>query len=72
MAEYKTFSALASGWEKRFVPDKVVEYSLPKIGKEFGNRDHTTVMHAYNKIKSLLLDDDNLEIEITAIKNKIR
>ena len=55
-----------------YLARELTDNSLPKIGKEFGNRDHTTVMHAYNKIKSLLLVDDNLEIEITAIKNKIR
>lgn len=55
-----------------FLAREMTDNSLPKIGKEFGNRDHTTVMHAYNKIKTLLLDDDNLEIEITTIKNKIR
>ncbi|HFU3847227.1 TPA: helix-turn-helix domain-containing protein, partial [Streptococcus suis] len=51
---------------------EMTDNSLPKIGKEFGNRDHTTVMHAYNKIKTILLDDENLEIEITSIKNKLR
>lgn len=55
-----------------FLAREMTDNSLPKIGREFGNRDHTTVMHAYNKIKSLLIDDDNLEIEITSIKNKIR
>ncbi|NQN49647.1 chromosomal replication initiator protein DnaA [Streptococcus suis] len=55
-----------------FLAREMTDNSLPKIGREFGNRDHTTVMHAYNKIKSLLMDDDNLEIEITNIKNKIR
>lgn len=55
-----------------FLAREMTDNSLPKIGKEFGNRDHTTVMHAYNKIKTLLLDDDNLEIEITSIKNKLR
>lgn len=55
-----------------FLAREMTDNSLPKIGREFGNRDHTTVMHAYNKIKSLLLDDDNLEIEITSIKNKLR
>ncbi|HGA1508390.1 TPA: chromosomal replication initiator protein DnaA, partial [Streptococcus suis] len=50
-----------------FLAREMTDNSLPKIGKEFGNRDHTTVMHAYNKIKTLLLDDENLEIEITSI-----
>ncbi len=34
-----------------FLAREMTDNSLPKIGKEFGNRDHTTVMHAYNKIK---------------------
>lgn len=55
-----------------YLAREMTDNSLPKIGREFGNRDHTTVMHAYNKIKSLLMDDENLEIELTAIKNKIR
>ncbi|HGA1122400.1 TPA: chromosomal replication initiator protein DnaA [Streptococcus suis] len=55
-----------------FLAREMTDNSLPKIGKEFGNRDHTTVMHAYNKIKTLLLDDENLEIEINSIKNKLR
>lgn len=55
-----------------YLAREMTDNSLPKIGKEFGNRDHTTVMHAYNKIKSLLAEDDNLEIELTTIKNKLR
>lgn len=55
-----------------YLAREMTDNSLPKIGREFGNRDHTTVMHAHNKIKNLLLDDSNLEIELTTIKNKIR
>lgn len=55
-----------------YLAREMTDNSLPKIGKEFGNRDHTTVMHAHNKIKSMLLHDQNLEIELTTIKNKIR
>lgn len=55
-----------------YLAREMTDNSLPKIGKEFGNRDHTTVMHAHNKIKSLLKEDSNLEIELTAIRNKLR
>lgn len=55
-----------------YLARELTDNSLPKIGKEFGNRDHTTVMHAYNKIKTMVAEDDNLEIELTTIKNKIR
>ncbi|NQG97061.1 chromosomal replication initiator protein DnaA [Streptococcus suis] len=55
-----------------YLAREMTDNSLPKIGRAFGNRDHTTVMHAYNKIRNMLVDSDNLEIEITNIKNKIR
>ena len=55
-----------------YLARELTDNSLPKIGKEFGGRDHTTVMHAYNKIKSMLVEDDQLEIELTTIRNKIR
>lgn len=55
-----------------YLAREMTDNSLPKIGKEFGNRDHTTVMHAHNKIKNRLAEDENLEIELTTIKNKIR
>lgn len=55
-----------------YLAREMTDNSLPKIGKEFGGRDHSTVLHAYNKIKNMLAQDDSLRIEIDAIKNKIR
>lgn len=46
--------------------------SLPKIGSEFGGKDHTTVMHSVDKIKKELKNDKNLEIEIRKIINQIK
>ncbi len=46
--------------------------SLPKIGSEFGGKDHTTVMHSVNKIKNELKKDKNLEVEISKIINQIK
>ncbi len=46
--------------------------SLPKIGSEFGGKDHTTVMHSVAKIKRELKKDKNLEIEISKIINQIK
>ena len=46
--------------------------SLPKIGSEFGGKDHTTVMHSVAKIKSELKKDKNLEVEISKIINQIK
>lgn len=55
-----------------YLAREMTDNSLPKIGKEFGGRDHSTVLHAYNKIKNMLAQDDSLKIEMETIKNKIK
>jgi chromosomal replication initiator protein len=45
--------------------------SYPGIGEQLGGRDHTTAMHAYEKISHELEQDEQLEQEINVIKNKI-
>jgi chromosomal replication initiator protein len=48
---------------------ELTDSSLPKIGKEFGGRDHTTVIHATSKIAKLIQEDRsvyNLVQELTA------
>ena len=55
-----------------YLARELTDNSLPKIGKEFGGKDHTTVIHAHAKIKSLIDEDDNLRLEIETIKKKIK
>lgn len=55
-----------------YLSRELTDNSLPKIGKEFGNRDHSTVLHAYNKIRGILEKDNNLTIELQTIRNKIK
>lgn len=55
-----------------FLSREMTDNSLPKIGKEFGGRDHSTILHAYNKIKNMLKTDDSLRIEIETLKQKVR
>ena len=55
-----------------YLARELTDNSLPKIGKEFGGKDHTTVIHAHSKIKSMIETDDNLRIEIETIKKKIK
>lgn len=50
----------------------VLEESLPKIGIEFGGKDHTTVMHSVDKIKKELLNNSILEMEIQKIVSQIK
>jgi len=45
--------------------------SLPKIGSEFGGKDHTTVMHSVDKIKKEIAKDKTLEEEINKLIAKI-
>jgi len=46
--------------------------SLPEIGRRFGGRDHTTVLHAVRKIESLIGIDNALAVEIEALKNQLQ
>lgn len=45
--------------------------SLPKIGQEFGGKDHTTVLHAHEKIEQALKTDQELKEEINEIKKSL-
>lgn len=46
--------------------------SLPRIGQEFGGKDHTTVMHAINRIQEEMEGSQRLRDEINQLKNKIK
>ena len=45
--------------------------SLPEIGREFSNRDHTTIIHSVKTIEKLKKDDPELNNNIDTLKNKI-
>ena len=45
--------------------------SLPEIGKEFSNRDHTTIIHSVKTIEKLIKDDNELSGNIESLKNQI-
>jgi chromosomal replication initiator protein len=46
--------------------------SLPEIGRRFGGRDHTTVLHAVRKIENLLGNDTALADEVDALKRQLQ
>jgi len=48
-----------------------LENSFPSIGEHFGGRDHTTVMHAVDKINKLLSEKESMKQEIDLIVNKL-
>ncbi len=52
-----------------FLSRELTDNSLPKIGAEFGGKDHTTVIHAHEKIQHLSETDPTIKNEISEIKN---
>lgn len=50
-----------------YLARELTDVSLPRIGEEFGGRDHTTVIHAYEKIKEEIKKDNTLEAAINEI-----
>jgi ATPase involved in DNA replication initiation len=51
---------------------ELTDQSLPKIGEEFGGRDHTTVIHACEKIQEDMQKDSQLRRIIDELKKKIK
>ena len=54
-----------------YLSRKLTDMSLPKIGEEFGGRDHTTVIHAYEKISENLQKDEELKRTVDELTKKI-
>ena len=50
---------------------ELTELSLPKIGQQFG-RDHTTVMHADRKIRTLMAERRQIFNQVTELTNRIK
>jgi chromosomal replication initiator protein len=51
---------------------ELTDLSLPKIGQQFGNRDHTTVMHADRKIRTLMAEKRSVYNQVTELTTRIR
>ncbi|RAJ66531.1 chromosomal replication initiator protein [Streptomyces sp. Amel2xB2] len=51
---------------------ELTDLSLPKIGSQFGGRDHTTVMHADRKIRALMAERRSIYNQVTELTNRIK
>jgi len=51
---------------------ELTDLSLPKIGAQFGNRDHTTVMYAERKINTLLAERRSVFNQVSELTNRIK
>lgn len=55
-----------------YLSRELTDFSLPKIGEAFGGRDHTTVIHAHEKISKLIEQDQELYKVIDNLSDKIK
>ncbi|WP_096438038.1 chromosomal replication initiator protein DnaA [Alteribacter populi] len=55
-----------------YLSRELTDSSLPKIGSEFGGRDHTTVIHAHEKISRLLSSDHELQKQVQEITEQLK
>lgn len=55
-----------------YITRELTDLSLPKIGEEFGGRDHTTVMHAHDKISNDIKADTDLKEKIEEIMKELK
>jgi chromosomal replication initiator protein len=51
---------------------QLTDYSYPAIAREFGGRDHTTVIHAVDKITTLMKEKRNIFDQVTELEQRIR
>jgi len=55
-----------------YLSRELTDFSLPKIGEEFGGRDHTTVIHAHEKISKMLATDSSLQKQLKEINELLK
>jgi hypothetical protein len=55
-----------------FIAKRITQKSLPEIGRRFGGKDHTTVLHALRKIGALEQSDDDTRQRIADVMEKLR
>ncbi|MDQ0271969.1 chromosomal replication initiator protein DnaA [Cytobacillus purgationiresistens] len=55
-----------------YLSRELTDFSLPKIGEEFGGRDHTTVIHAHEKISRLLQSDMQFQKQVKEIHQLLK
>ena len=55
-----------------WIAKQITTRSLPDIGRRFGGRDHTTVLHAVRRIEALKADDPVLARDLDTLLRKLR
>jgi chromosomal replication initiator protein len=55
-----------------WIAKQITTRSLPDIGRRFGGRDHTTVLHAVRRIEALKAEDPSLARDLDLLLRKLR
>jgi hypothetical protein len=70
-AQRRTMQVVYARQIAMYLCKKLTPNSLPDIGRRFGGRDHTTVLHAVRKIEALVAKDMVLAATVERIKDRI-
>nr|WP_304617487.1 chromosomal replication initiator protein DnaA [Paracoccus sp. (in: a-proteobacteria)] len=54
-----------------YLSKQMTSRSLPEIGRRFGGRDHTTIMHGVRKVEELITEDSGLAEDIAVLKRML-
>jgi chromosomal replication initiator protein len=54
-----------------YLAKQITQRSLPEIGRRFGNRDHTTVMHACSRVSELIARDAALAEDVELLRRML-
>ena len=68
----KTYKVNCLPTTNSYLSRELTDFSLPKIGEEFGGRDHTTVIHAHEKIANDIKSDPTFKQEVENLEKEIR
>lgn len=55
-----------------YLAKQLTPRSLPEIGRRFGGRDHTTVMHAVRKVEELMGEDDTIARDVEVLRRRLQ
>jgi Bacterial dnaA protein helix-turn-helix len=79
LSQRRTRGGPSSKWQDIVTPRMVAAYlaktmtlrSLPEIGRQFGGRDHTTILHSVRKIAARIAVDDEFRAKVEALRAEI-
>jgi len=55
-----------------FLSKDLTDKSLPEIGRKFGNRDHTTIMHGVKRVTQLTKEDPATREDVELLRRRLQ